>query len=56
MSKKLRINVKYPVFVLEDAYQGILKCGFPLAEDYERSQKLFSHTRLGVWVQVCGGF
>ena len=22
----------------------------------ERSGKRFSHTRLGVWIQVCGGF
>ena len=31
------------------------KCCFPLAE-YERSGKRFSHTHLGVWVLVCGGY
>ena len=33
------------------------KCGFPLAEKRKKRKTLtFSHTRLGVWVQVCGGF
>ena len=31
-------------------------CGFPLAEQRKKRKTFFSHTWLGVWVQVCGGF